>query len=84
MNDNELITNYLSLLKSNVEVYVHGTIESSNKSVRKVIHDGLDRTFDSQERTFNIMVSNSMYEVSNLDSNEIKKVYNKICKKDKN
>ena len=33
MTDKEIITNYLSLLKSNVEVYVHGTIESSNKDM---------------------------------------------------
>ena len=81
MNDQELITNYLSLLKSNVEVYVHGTIESSNKCVRSVIKYGLDETLSSQERTFNIMVDNNFYKVENIKEADVKKVYNKLCKK---
>lgn len=80
MNDQELMTNYLSLLKSNVEVYVHGTLESSNEKVRKIIRSGLDETLNSQERTFNEMVSSNMYEVSNIKSSEVKKVCNKLCK----
>ena len=78
MNDQEIITNYLSLLKSNVEVYVHGTIESSNEKVRKVIRFGLDETLNAQERTFNEMLSSNMYEVSNVKASDIKKVCNKI------
>lgn len=81
MNDQELMTNYLSLIKSNVEVYVHGTIESSNKKVKDVVRYGLDETLNAQERTFNIMVSSNMYEVSNIKGSDVKKVYNKICKK---
>lgn len=81
MSNQEIMTNYLSLLKSNVEVYVHGTIESSNKKVRNVIRYGLDETLSAQERTFNIMVSKNMYEVSNVKSSEIKKTYNKISSK---
>lgn len=80
MNNQEIITNYLSLLKSNVEVYVHGTIESSNKTVRKIIKNGLDETLNAQERTFDIMVNNNFYEVSNISISEISKTYKKICK----
>ena len=84
MNDQEIITNYLSLLKSDVEVYVHGTIESSNEKVRNVIRFGLDETLNAQERTFNEMLSSNMYEVSNVKVSDIKKTCNKICKKCKN
>ena len=84
MNDQELMTNYLSLLKSNVEVYVHGTIESSNKKVRDVIKCGLDETLNGQERTFNEMVSSNMYKVSNIKSSDVKKVHDKIVKNNKN
>lgn len=84
MNNQEIITNYLSLLKSNVEVYVHGTIESSNKTVRKIIKNGLDETLNAQERTFDIMVNNNFYEVSNIGISEISKTYKKICKQSNN
>ena len=84
MNDQELMTNYLSLLKSNVEVYVHGTIESSNKMVRDVIKRGLDETLNAIERTFNEMVSSNMYTVSNIKSSDVKKVHDKIVKNNKN
>ena len=78
MNDTEILTNYLSLLKSNVEVYVHGTIESSNPFVKDVIRHGLDDTLDSQDKTYSLMVSLDMYTVNNVKSTEVKKVYNKI------
>ena len=36
--DNELIfNNYLMLLKGVVEVYIHGTLESSNEDVRETL-----------------------------------------------
>ena len=79
MNDKELMTNYLSILKSNVEVYVHGTLESSNKKVREVIRCGLEETLNAQERTFNEMVDANMYQVSNIKASDVKKVYNKLC-----
>jgi hypothetical protein len=34
MNNQLLLENYLLILKSTVEVYVHGTLESSNEKVR--------------------------------------------------
>ena len=35
-NDKIFLDSYLLLLKSTVEVYVHGTLESSNKKVRNL------------------------------------------------
>ena len=84
MSDQELVVNYLSILKSNVEVYVHGTIESSNKKVREVIKCCLDETLNAQERTFNELVNANMYEVSNVKSSDIKKVCSKLCQKRNN
>ena len=87
MSDQEIITNYLSLLKSNVEVYVHGTIESSNEQVRKTIKNGLDTTLSSRTSTFNEMVSEKMYQISNVKIEEISKILDKLqrnVKKDNN
>ena len=81
MNNEEIMTNYLSILKSNVEVYIHGTIESSNKNNKDNLKYGLDQTLLSQERTYNEMVSNSWYQINNVECKDIIKVFNKVSKK---
>lgn len=81
MNDEEIITNYLMLLKSNIEVYIHGTIESSNKCNKDNLKYGLDQTLLSQERTFNEMVDNSWYKIENIDEKDIQKVFKKLSNK---
>lgn len=80
MNNEEIITNYLSILKSDVEVYVHGTIESSNKDIKENLKYGLDQTLLSQERTYNELVNNSWYKVENVSGKEIDKVFKKVSK----
>ena len=81
MNDEEIMTNYLMLLKSNIEVYVHGTIESSNKANKDNLKYGLDQTLLSQERTYNEIVNKSWYKVENLCKDDILIVYDKISEK---
>jgi len=80
MSDKELMTNYLSILKSNIEVYIHGTIESANSKVRDTLRYGLDETIDAQERCFKCMTENNMYEVSNIKASDVKKSYDKLCR----
>ena len=41
MNDQLLMDNYLLILKSTMEVYVHGTLESSNEEIRELLKEGL-------------------------------------------
>lgn len=78
MTDKEIISNYLLLLKSEVEVYIHGTIESSNETSRKALKNGLSDILVSQEETFNIMVQNKFYDVENVKKSSIKKIYDKF------
>ncbi len=78
MNDKLILENYLLVLKSSVEVYVHGTLESSNKKVRDVLKSGLDTIMNSQANTYDLMKSNGIYNVSNVDTNEIVKTLNKL------
>ena len=44
MEDKLILSNYLILLKGTTEVYVHGTIESSNESVRTLLNELLNDT----------------------------------------
>ena len=78
MNDQLLLNNYLLVLKSTVEVFVHGTLESSNKKIRDILKEGLDDTMSSQADTYDIMTQYGYYTVNNINNKEIKKVYKKV------
>jgi spore coat protein CotF len=77
--DNKLIfENYLLVLKSTVEVYVHGTLESSNEQVRMVLKENLNETMTNQSLTFNLMKDNNWYQIENITKNEITNTLNKL------
>ena len=78
MNDKLIMELYLMLLKSTVEVYVHGTLESSNKSIRKYLKNGLNTILDNQANTYEVIANNGWYNVKNIKENEIKKIYDKL------
>lgn len=78
MNDQLIMENYLLVLKSNVEVFVHGTLESSNKSVRKHLKNGLNTILDNQANTYELISNKGWYNVKNIKENEIKKIYDKL------
>lgn len=78
MNDQMLLDSYLLLLKSTVEVYVHGTLESSNKKVRNLLKSSLDETLSMQEKTYDKMTEYGWYKIKNIDNDTICKTLNKI------
>ena len=51
MSDQLLMDNYLLILKSTMEVYVHGTLESSNEDIRELLKEGLNNTQTNQANT---------------------------------
>ena len=78
MSDQILMENYLLVLKSTVEVYVHGTLESSNNDIRKVLKKGLDETMLNQANTYDEMTNYGWYKVKNVDSKTINSTYSKL------
>lgn len=78
MTDQVIMDLYLMLLKSTIEVYVHGTLESSNEEIRALLREGLDETLTHQANTYDLMASNDWYTITNVKANEIKKTYNKV------
>ena len=77
--DNRLIMeNYLLLLKSTMEVYVHGTLESSNQDVREELRTSLEETLTHQANTYNLMTKYGWYSITNVNSQEINKTITKI------
>lgn len=80
MDDQMLLDNYLLVLKSTVEVYVHGTLESSNEEVRKLLKEGLDNTMSAQANTYDEMTKYGWYKVNNVKEMAIKKVLDTVKK----
>lgn len=80
MNDKLLFENYLLVLKSTVEVYVHGTLESSNSKVRNLMEKSLGKILLNQYETYNKMVDNNWYKISNVKKENIGKLLNKLKK----
>ena len=78
MNDQLIMENYLLILKSTVEVYVHGTLESSNEDIRELLKAGLDNTMSFQADTYDEMTTYGWYEISNIKETQIKQTYNKV------
>ena len=78
MNDQLLMDNYLLILKSTVEVFVHGTLESSNEDVRERLKDGLNEIIGMQSSTYDKMTEYGWYNVENIESNVINKTLKKI------
>ncbi len=81
MNDQLIMENYLLLLKSTMEVYVHGTLESSNNKVREALKCGLDETVRHQATTYDKMTEFGWYQVNNIDSKNIQKTLDKVQNK---
>ena len=78
MNDQMLLDNYLLLLKSTVEVYVHGTLESTNKKVRNLLKTSLDDTMSMQYNTYNKMTELGFYKIENIGKDIICKTISKL------
>jgi len=80
MDDRLIMDNYLLVLKSCVEVYVHGTLEASNKDVRKCLKESLDDIMTSQANTYDKMTEYNWYTVENVKNSVIEKELDKLKK----
>ncbi len=78
MNDQVLMDNYLLILKSTVEVYVHGTLESSNEDVRSLLKECLDYTIRMQADTYDKMTEYGWYQVNNVEADTINQTITKL------
>lgn len=81
MNNQTYMDNYLLILKSTIEVYVHGTLESSNPDIRDLIRSGLDSTLTAQANTYDLMTKYGWYSVNNVETTTIMQTLNTIQNK---
>ena len=78
MNDKLIMENYLLVLKSTIEVYIHGTLESSNADIRNLLHNGLNSTLTHQANTYDLMAEHGFYQVNNAMPQTINQTLTKI------
>lgn len=78
MHDQLLMDNYLLVLKSTMEVYVHGTLESSNEDIRQLLKEGLNNTQTNQANTYDEMTKYGWYNIKNVETTTIKETLNKL------
>ena len=78
MNDKLIMENYLLILKSTVEVFVHGTLESSNNDIRLLLKDSLDNIMTSQANTYDEMTKYGWYTINNIEVTTINETLNKL------
>lgn len=78
MNNQQAMDNYLLILKSTIEVYVHGTLESSNQDIRELLKSGLNETLTAQANTYDLMTKYGWYNVQNVDNTTINQTLNKV------
>ena len=78
MNDKLIMESILLLLKSTVEVYVHGTLESSNKIIHSALKNGLDEIMKMQFDVFLKMQEACWYKITNVDTKTINQTYKKL------
>ena len=78
MTDQLLMDNYLLVLKSTVEVYVHGTLESSNQDIRELLKECLSDTLTHQANTYDEMTKYGWYKIKNVKQTTIKETLSKV------
>ena len=78
MLDQLLMDNYLLVLKSTVEVYVHGTLESSNEDIRELLKECLSETLTHQANTYSEMTKYGWYNIKNTETTQIKETLTNI------
>ncbi len=78
MDNETLMNNYLFVLKGTTEVYVHGTLESSNPDIRQELKECLNQILSLQANTYDIMSEYGWYPVNNIDTNTILETLNKV------
>lgn len=78
MSDQLLMDNYLLVLKSTIEVYVHGTLESSNQDIRELLKEGLQETLTHQANTYDEMTKYGWYNIKNVEQTTIKETLSNV------
>lgn len=71
MDDKNLMENMLQLEKGVCDLYMHGTLESSDKDVRRVFNKALNDALCLQESIYGKMESKGWYSTEQVDNTKM-------------
>ena len=71
MEDQELMENYLSLVKGICDLYLHGMIESSTAEVHTQFQNALNEELNIQNKLYNLMKERNWYQTDEADISKI-------------
>ena len=74
MNDRDLMENMLLLEKGSCDLYMHGTIESSNRNVSQTFNRALNDSLSMQDTIYSKMAAKGWYSPQQADQNQINSV----------
>ena len=77
METKTIVETTLTLLKNQIELLMHGSIEASNEKIKKIYRDALVKSLESQEEIFKAMEQKGWYKIETVAENKITKVKNK-------
>lgn len=71
MEDRNLMEKELLIIKGVCDLYLHGTIESSNCDVHCAFKDALNTSLDIQNKIYNLMRERGWYSTTNVEQEKI-------------
>lgn len=74
MNDRDLMENLLLLEKGSCDLYMHGSIESSNRNVCQTFNKALNDSLTMQDTLYSKMAAKGWYAPEQADQNQINSV----------
>ena len=78
MQDKDLMQDILLLEKGACDLYMHGTIEASTKSVNEKFRNALTSSLSMQNRIYDQMMANGWYQTENAQQSQIDTVRQKF------
>ena len=79
MNDQAIMENLLLTTKGVCDLYMHGTIESSDQNVHQAFDSALGSSLDMQDSIYQMMTAKGWYKTQQADQQQITQVRQKFA-----
>lgn len=79
MNDQAIMENLLLTTKGVCDLYMHGTIESSDQNVHRAFDSALGDSLDMQDSIYQMMTAKGWYTTQQADQQQIDQVRQKFA-----
>ena len=81
MDDKQIMENILLTTKGAIDLYMHGTIESSTSNVHQAFSTALNNTLSMQDEIYKKMAAKGWYPTEQAEQNKVNSVKQKFTGK---